>query len=306
MIAGQMPGRVAALSFDRNDRATMRLRITRCRDESSVVTDALEAAGRDEESNRRLRPVVISGARVSRPSTAASATVRAFLRFLRSQDLDCVPQPLGHDQDRETLGYIPGSSGGEGWYHQHTDDGIASAARLLRRVHDAGQGWDPPTDAVWGAPPVPADEVVFCHGDPGPWNFVWNANTAIALIDWDYLHPGPRVDDIAYALRWFVPMRSDELALNWHHFPQVPDRRHRTEVFLQAYGGLPRFDVVDAVANRMLATRDLVRQRAEPGQEPQQTWVRNGALDREDEEISWVRQHRETLTLDEVEGNTEN
>ncbi|QGN32541.1 aminoglycoside phosphotransferase family protein [Microlunatus sp. Gsoil 973] len=269
------------------------------------MTDALEAAGRDEATNRRIRPVAIDGDRVSRPSTPASATIQTFLRFLRSQDMDCVPQPLGLDLGSETLQYIPGASGGDGWYHQHTVEGLASAARLLRRIHDAGQTWDPPADAVWGAPVVQADEVVYCHGDPGPWNFVWNDNRAVGLIDWDYLHPGPRLDDIAYALRWFVPMRSDQLALDWHHFPMVPDRRHRIEVFLQAYGDLPRFDVVEAVASRMMATRDLVHQRAEAGQEPQQTWVRNGALDREDEEIAWVLHHRESLTLNQIGGHAE-
>src|SRR4051794_29208670 len=45
---------------------------------------------------------------------------------------------------------------------------------------------------------------------------------AVGLLDWDFLHPGPRIDDLAYALRWFAPARSDEHALEWHHFPVVP------------------------------------------------------------------------------------
>lgn len=273
--------------------------------EGAGVSEALEAAGKDEETNRRLRPVGVAGNVVTRPSTAATATVQAFLRFLRDQDVDCVPEPLGLANTTETLRYIPGESGGESWYHQHTDQGLASAARLLRRIHDASQAWAPSADAVWGAPAVPADDIVYCHGDPGPWNFVWHDNDAVGLIDWDYLHPGPRLDDVAYALRWFVPMRPDELVLEWHHFPEVPDRRHRTEVFLQGYGDLPPFDVVDAVVGRMTATRDLVRQRAENGQEPQWTWVRNGALDREEKEIAWVRQHRELLTPDHTDRNSE-
>jgi Ser/Thr protein kinase RdoA (MazF antagonist) len=198
--------------------------------------------------------------------------------------------------DTESLRFIPGASGGDAWYHQHTDKGLASAARLLRRIHDAGQAWKPSYDAVWGAPEISADDIVYCHGDPGPWNFVWNDNTAVGLIDWDYLHPGPRIDDIAYALQWFVPLRSDEFALEWHHFPEIPDRQHRIAVFLEAYGDLPTFDVVEAVIARMEATRDLVRQLAEKGQEPQRTWVLDGALDRDNEEIAWVRRHgRDTV-----------
>ncbi|MGW6276392.1 phosphotransferase [Kribbella sp. NPDC055071] len=130
----------------------------------------------------------------------------------------------------------------------------------------------------------------------GPWNFVWNDNTAVGLIDWDYLHPGPRLGDIAYALQWFVPLRSDEFALEWHHFHEIPDRRHRIAVFLDAYGDLPTFDVVDAVTARMAATRDLVKQLAEGGQEPQRTWVLDGSLDRDNKEIAWILEHRDLLT----------
>jgi Ser/Thr protein kinase RdoA (MazF antagonist) len=80
---------------------------------------------------------------------------------------------------------------------------------------------------------------VFCHGDPGPWNFVWRDQEAVGLIDWDYLHPAPRLHDVAYALQWFGPLRRDEFVLDWHHFPVIPNRRDRVRAFIDAYGGLP-------------------------------------------------------------------
>jgi hypothetical protein len=82
-------------------------------------------------------------------------------------------------------------------------------------------------------------------------------------------------------------------ALDWHHFPEVPDRAHRVRVFVEAYGDLPAFDVADTVAGRMRDTRELMASLAASGVEPQRTWVADGALEREDEEIRWVKEHRD-------------
>jgi aminoglycoside phosphotransferase (APT) family kinase protein len=230
------------------------------------------------------------GGVVTRPAHAGTLTVHAYLRYLRDQGLDCVPEPVGIAEGLETLRYVEGESGRAGWFAQHDDRGLTSAARLLRRIHDAGAGWTPPAEAVWGAPPVPGDGQVFCQGDPGPWNYVWHGHEAVALLDWDFLHPGPRVDDVAYALRWFAPLRKDEHALEWHHFPSVPDRRARVATYLTAYGDLPAFDLAVEVTGVMRRTRDRLAELAAQGVEPQRTWVAEGAIEDENEEIAWVEQ----------------
>jgi len=132
---------------------------------------------------------------------------------------------------------------------------------------------------------------VLCHGDPGPWNFVWRDHEAVGLLDWDFLHPGPRTSDVAYALRWFAPCRDDDLALEWHHFPTVPDRRARIRAFLDAYGPLPAFDVVEAVIAGAEETMTREAELAAQGREPQRTWVAEGSLDRQQAEVRWIRQH---------------
>lgn len=256
---------------------------------------AWAAAERAAEANALHRPVVVGPEVVSRPAGRQSATVHSFLRHLHAQGLTCVPEPIGVDGAVETLRFIPGADGGEGWFHQHTDQGLESAARLLRVIHDAGADWVPPPDARWGALPAAGEDIVFCHGDPGPWNFIWQDRAAVALIDWDYLHPAPRMDDIAYALRWFAPLRSDQLALEWHHFPVVPDRAARVRTFMEAYGDLPDVDVADAVVARIRSVIRLRRDLADRGIEPQRTWVADGAEERDLEEIAWIEAHRGDL-----------
>lgn len=261
------------------------------------MSDEQDAVRRAVEANAAHRPVDVGPDVVRRPAGPSTETVHSLLRHIRAKGFDCVPEPLGVEGDTERLRFIPGADGGQGWFHQHTGHGLASAARLLRSIHDAGAGWTPPEGAVWGAHPVPGERTVFCHGDPGPWNFIWRNNEAIALIDWDYIHPAPRLDDVAYALRWFAPLRSDEHARDWHHFPSVPDRLARVQAFVEAYGDLPPFDVVDVVTDRIRSVIRLRRQLADQGIEPQRTWVADGAEERDAEEIDWIEAHRGELAL---------
>lgn len=258
-----------------------------------MPSEELDRLDRAADVNEQYRTVEVGPDVVRRPAGPGTATVHGLLRHLRAKGLTCVPEPLGIEGDVETLGFLEGEDGGQGWYHQHDDRGLTSAARLLRTIHDAGADWVPPADAVWGAPALPGDDLVFCHGDPGPWNFVWRDHEAVGLIDWDYLHPAPRLDDVAYALQWFAPWRTDEMALEWHHFPEVPDRRARSRTFAAAYGDLPAFDVTTEVAARIRRTTDLVRSLAERGVEPQATWVADGALEAAAAEARWVEDFRE-------------
>lgn len=258
-----------------------------------MTTD--DERAKQEAAAQALRPIHIGDGVVRRPAAAWTPTVHAFLAHLRRLGLRCVPKPLGTEDGVETLGYLEGESGGDGWFHQHDERGLRSAARLLRRIHDASIGWDPPADAVWGAAPIDGPEMVMCHGDPGPWNFVWRDHEAVGLLDWDFLHPGPRADDVAYALRWFAPCRDDDLAIEWHHFPTVPDRRARIAAFLDAYGPLPAFDVVAAVIAGAEATMTREAELAARGREPQRTWVAEGSLDRQRDEVRWIRGRRDLL-----------
>lgn len=55
--------------------------------------------------------------------------------------------------------------------------------------------------------------------------------SAVGLVDWDFAHPGPALEDVAYAVEYLAPFRSDAHAVRWHGFSTAPDRRRRIEVF---------------------------------------------------------------------------
>lgn len=251
-----------------------------------------EALNRAADVNEQFRQIELTSETVTRPAGTHTATVHSFLQHLRAKGLDCVPEPVSLDGETETLRFIEGESGGDGWKHQHDEQGLRSAARILRRIHDASADWAPPDDAVFAAPAVDGGDV-FVNADPGPWNFVWRDGEAVALIDWDFLHRAPRLSDVAYALLWFAPLRDDDAALNWHHFPQVPDRRARIDAFLDEYGIATDFDVADAVVRRRRYTIEHVRFLADQGQEPQKTWIAEGSVEQEElAEIEWIEKNR--------------
>jgi aminoglycoside phosphotransferase (APT) family kinase protein len=159
-------------------------------------------------------------------------------------------------------------------------------------THDASADWVPPDDPVFAAPGAEGGDV-FVNDDPGHWNFVWRDGQAVALIDWDFLHHASRLSDVAYAFQWFAPVRDDQAALDWHHFPEIPDRRARIEAFLDAYGIPADFDVADAVVQRIRCTSEHVRFLAARGQEPQKTSVAEGSVEKEKlADIAWVEENR--------------
>ena len=231
---------------------------------------------------------------VLRPARPWTATVHALLAHLCAEGLDCVPEPVGIRDGVEALTWMPGDAGPEAWRHHVDLDGLRSAAALLRRIHDATEGFVPPDGADWAFPPGPGATVV-THGDPGPWNFVWRDGVAVALIDWDYASPAPAMDDVAYAVETFAPFRPDEEALESHGFASAPERAGRVRAFAEAYGLGGTAGLVDRVVGRQEVTVDRIAMLAERGLEPWAAWVRAGYLDELRGRVRWTRGHRQLL-----------
>ena len=99
--------------------------------------------------------IVRIGNTVRRPVRPFTATVQHFLAYLQARGFSGAPQPLGYDElGREVLSYLDGDVPREPLPESATTlTVLEELARLVRRLHEAAEGFTPPVGAVWGAIP---------------------------------------------------------------------------------------------------------------------------------------------------------
>jgi aminoglycoside phosphotransferase (APT) family kinase protein len=230
------------------------------------------------------------GDTVRRPAQPWSASVQAVLAHLQAAGVTCVPRPLGFDDlGRDTLGYVAGDVWNDPmpelvW----RDSTLVTAARLLRRLHDATADFEPPADARWMLP-TPEDlpiEVV-CHNDFAPYNVVFGNDGPIGVIDWETAAPGARVWDVAYAAYRFVPLSCVAPA----ELAPPPVQARRLSSFCDAYG----LDVADrailaaTVIRRVAALRDLILSEAAAGNAVFAAHLADGHVDAYEADLTYLR-----------------
>jgi aminoglycoside phosphotransferase (APT) family kinase protein len=217
-----------------------------------------------------------------------SPAVHGLLRHLEGIDFPA-PRVLGTEDSIETLTWIDGESGPDGWVKVVPESGLRRWARFLRSYHDAVSGYRPPADSLWssGTGSCAAGEII-CHGDYGPWNGIWRVNDVVGLIDWDHARPARPLFDVAYGLEYAAPFRDDAECVRWLRYPGPPDRRRRIEVFCDAYGASVPDDVSACVAWQQRLVAASCAAVARCGIEPQATWVREGYLDVLQARIAWT------------------
>lgn len=204
--------------------------------------------------------VVRAGDTVRRPVGPQTPAVEAFLRHLEAVGFDGAPRHLGYDErGREVLTYVPGevAAWDEPPEWVATDEALVSVVRLMRRMHEASLGFEPPPDAQWAWPPPPhrRGEVVG-HNDACRENVVYDGTAAVpvavALVDFDFAGPATRAWDVAGIVR--------------HYVLGLPgDVQRRFELVLETY---PVDDLKGAVLDRLewgLAMVTARAARGEPG-----------------------------------------
>ncbi len=252
-----------------------------------MATDTDEWWSDDGEA----RDIFRRGDFVHRTPQPWTPAVAELLLYLESVGYDAASRHRGYDDEgREILTFLPGDDGPVSWGYLHSDEGLASMARLLRSYHDAIREFQPSADSVWAhSVGAPGAGELMCHGDFAPWNLVWREERAAGIFDWDFVHPAEAMFDVYYAMDWTVPFRDDETCRDFHHFDTVPDRAHRVKVFLDAYGvdEVPA-DVAAGVADVRRRVRAKTASLAARGIQPQAQWVADGLLDDLEEATQWI------------------
>lgn len=250
--------------------------------------------------------VVRVGSTVRRPVRPFTATVQAYLAHMWARGAVFVPEALGYDDlGREVLSFVPGEVPVEPLPAWATSEAVLVAlARLVRRLHDAADGWEPPADAVWGdipgttsldlLPLFEAPELV-SHQDYCPGNVVFRDGLPVALIDFDLARPTTRVADCVNAMYWWVPLLDPV-----DRAPSLIEANaaHRVRLFADAYGMThsQRAQIMPLVITR--ASNNHIALRAAAAQHPVfKRWWDEGVKDRMPRTEAWLVKEYATLQL---------
>jgi hypothetical protein len=233
------------------------------------------------------------GGTVRREAGAWTPRVHQLLAYLRERGIVEAPVPLGFDeQGREILAYLPGQVGNDPLPAAlRGDEVLIAAARLLRRIHDAGAEIAPSWRDGWR---VAAREPVetICHGDFAPYNCVFQQGRLSGVIDFDFAHPGPRAWDVSYALYRFAPLTAPS---NPDGFGTFAEQCRRTRLFCDAYGLRRRSSLVEEIHARVSAVADMLLEGKANGDPRLLANIAAGHLDIYTNDLAYLDAHQEQL-----------
>ena len=234
-----------------------------------------------------INRVVRVGDAVHRPSAPWSPAMRELLTVLHGAGLP-VPAWRGtDDQGRDVLDYLPGEVGHYPLSEAvRSEAALVSAARLLRRFHDASIPLVT-RDLPWQLAPLPDAEVVV-HGDYAPYNLVFSGDQVVGLFDLDYARPGQRTYDLSYALYRFAPLSSAH-----DGWGTIPERAARAQLFCESYGldACTVSESVAAVVPRLLGHVAYMRAEAAAGHAAYARHVAEGHAELYERDAAYVLAH---------------
>jgi hypothetical protein len=173
---------------------------------------------------------------VFRPAEAWTEHVHSYLKYLHSEGFIKVPFPFEIDNNGiEKISYVEGNVYNDLLPEEvKSDEALISFCKLVKRFHEIGEKYiELLTSKEQWMLPVRTPIETMCHGDLAPYNIVMEGKKAIGIIDFDSLHPGPRLWDIAYSLYRWIPLMSPD---NLENFGSEDDKKRRLNLFITTYG----------------------------------------------------------------------
>jgi aminoglycoside phosphotransferase (APT) family kinase protein len=138
---------------------------------------------------------------------------------------------------------------------------LTSLGQLLRRIHDALDGWTPPLDTAWSQEiPDPHGGPIIAHTDIWPGNVITRDGRVTAIIDWELAAPGRRIWDVVSTAKLCVPFTAPSRRDRAYDGQDVTDR---LQDFLDAYqlDDTDRAIFTQVLEERRIATERFVRGR---------------------------------------------
>lgn len=228
---------------------------------------------------------------IYRPAEEWTKNIHSFLKYLHSVGFNKVPFPFGiNDKGIEILSYVDGTVYNDLLPEEvKSDEALMSVARILKEFHDYGSEYVKMmnnTEKWMFCKREPVETM--CHGDFAPYNIAIDGREVIGIIDFDTLHPGPRMWDIAYALYRWIPLMAPS---NIESFGTEEDKKRRLKVFLNTYEIISsqEKEVINSVIKRLEYLIDYMNQEAQDGNETFIKNIKEGHLDTYSTDLEYLK-----------------
>lgn len=248
-----------------------------------------------ERLNGGVNGVWRIGSEVIRPRYPWTPNVHGLLRYLEQRAMDEVPRVIRLNETTERLTFIPGAVSNYPLSPAvATVPVLVSAARLLRRFHDLTADYVSGHMEGWQLPAQSRPEVL-CHGDFAPFNVVVHNGQAVGLIDFDTVHPGSRVWDVAYAVYRWATLTAPS---NPDGFGQAREQSARARRFCDAYGlsHADRNCLISILCRRLEALIAFMLAKVAEGDSAFIRHVEEGPIRIYETDLAYLRSNKDALT----------
>ena len=235
--------------------------------------------------------------RVLRPWNVWTPHVQKFLEFMQENGFVNIPRPYGKSESgMEQVSFVEGVV-----YNDClpdvilTDDVLAEVAKVLRRYHEVGEAY---THLLTGEETWMLTErfpvEVMCHGDFAPYNVTFVDGHVHGIIDFDTLHPGPRLWDVAYAVYRWVPFVSPD---NPDYRGNLEEQIRRLKLFADCYGlnTEEREQLPDMMWERINSLVTYMKTEADAGNEDVRKNIADGHLQLYLDDMQYIKAHQERM-----------